>query len=148
MEFDLLENAQEWTPRVKRAVKSSNFFVMQNCLNDLLGRADDLLESFMRIFRVTLPGSLFIVADLCFQDVSNLMERLVRKVEDENIGVSILHPHVKYSEFISNFILPDIITEELLTGYNDLRPRIFTKYYYSVMVRSVDPESEKEVIPF
>ena len=139
MEFDLWDTEQEWSPRVMRAIQISNFFVMQNCLNDLLGRADDLLESFMRIFLASQPGSLFVVADLKFQEVLNLMNQIETRVEEEKSGVVVRRVRGEFIEMKSNIEMP-----ELLTGDDGLIPKKNTRFYFSVLLRKANPEPDED----
>jgi len=147
--FDLLEPSKYWNARLERAVRISNFFVMQNCINDLLGSEDELLFGILELFRLSKPGSIFIISDLIIPAVRQFLLKIVSKIEEDEIGQCISNHCDHRLELIPNFSIPQIIKTELLTGENNLIPRKSTRYCYIVLERISDkPDYDEVEIPF
>jgi hypothetical protein len=150
LEFDFLDLPNSWDARVERAIQISDFFVMQNCLNDQLDLSDELLQNFLWIFQQIQSGSIFIIADLKFQNVLDLMVRIEKEVVSTELGVVVHSATQGIVEFQSQIEAPSIIYEELLTGEDNLIPRRYTRFYSSILVRHEESErgDSLDKIPF
>lgn len=148
LKFDFLNLPDAWDARVERAVQISNLFVMQNCLNDQLDMSDQLLQNFLWIFEKISLGSIFIVADLNFQNVLDLMVKIETAVDENGLGVAIDSAASGIVKFRSRIKVPSIICEELLTGEENLIPRQYTRFYSSILVRYEENGRDDDAIPF
>lgn len=142
--YDYRAADDEIDPFIGRTFQISDLFVMQNCLNDHLDRGDLVLENFLSIFRQASPGAIFVIADLNFDNIRNLMRRIEANVLENRIGRVLLSTEDQCAEFRSRIMYPPIIEECLLTGENRLRPKCLTRYYASVLQRVEDDDH----IPF
>lgn len=142
--FDFLNESFLEDPFADRAIKHAHLLVMQNCLNDQLQNPEQALEMVMRIFRLAPLGALFVICDLNFDLVRDLMRRIQEMVVAEKIGQILLPVKEKHEWVSSSIILPGIVKEQLLNGTGLLVPKMYTRYYSSVMQRA---ELEDE-LPF
>jgi hypothetical protein len=138
LKFDCLNQSSLDDPKVIKAIQHSQLFVMQNCLNDLVGNSESTHEMVMHIFRLAPARALFIICDLNFCEVKDLIQRIQNSIHSENIGKILLSVQEQPEEFRSNIILPPLITENLLIG--DREKKLISKeivnIYYAVFQRN------------
>ena len=149
--FDLLAQSTDWNARIDRAINLSNFFYMQNCVNDLLGDEEQLFHNIIELFRRTRPGSILIISDLIFPKIMGFLSRLVDEIQDENIGSCLCNHCNDRLAFTPNIIVPEIIETELRTGESNLIPRSSTRFCYVALERIADnfeTDEEYEDLPF
>ena len=136
IECDLLDVEASWDGMMERAVGTSSLFVMQNCLNDLVGALDHLLNNLLWLFERTVPGSALVVADLCFPNVLNAMRRIEATIQDTGLGVSLRGADEGVTEFESQIDMHPIVAEQLFTGEDSLVYRKRTRFYSLVLARA------------
>jgi hypothetical protein len=137
-EFDFLNIDTYWNESVERCVSLCNFFVMQNCLNELIKASSDFLENLLWIFRQIPIGSIFIIIDPNFQKVRDFISKFQKTVIQQGLGKVVQSVTDKCQVFRSQFEIPAIIQEELLTGEDLLKPRQNINYYFSALMRIED----------
>lgn len=143
MEFDFLDPKTLEDRFVQRATQICNLVVMQNCLNDQLGNRQAVLEMLKNIFTQTVPGTLFVISDLNYPAVRELIGEMSDFVEESGLGEVLLPVQNQATRLCSREQVPAIILEHLLNGdeAKNLIPRKYT-YFYSAVYQRI------EEIPF
>jgi len=135
---DLLGCEALSNPLAREAIASSNFFVMQNWLNDQPGTStsfdncDRIIHNIFTMVKYAPNDSLFLFADLNFTRVRNLYRVIERQVQIRQIGRPLLVvPETCYS------ITPDIqfppLLDELFIGESGLVRRKNTRYFSAII---------------
>lgn len=136
LRFDLWQPVAKIDARLQSIIQSSHFFVMQNCLNDVISNKKLLLDNFLNLYNLTPPGSIFVIVDLNFDDVFNFIAKVEKSVEDcagevvKSINASGL------IELKSSIEYPAILKEELFTGEDGLVAKKNIRFYFSVLCRN------------
>ncbi len=137
LEYDLREPARVPNPDVERALQRSNLFVMQNCLNDLPDDPEQIMQMVLEQFFQFPEGSLFILIDLLYANVRQLMLKLEEEITRRGLGVVLRSVRKGKVELRSNIQIPHVILEELLVGKDGLKRRKSTKFFASAILRQV-----------
>ncbi len=147
VEFDFLDESCLNDPFTDRAINHSHLFIMQNCLNDQLDNPDEAREMVLRIFKSAPLGAIFVVCDLKFDEVRDLIESIQGVIETEEIGTVLLAVDQYPRKITSSITAPNILVllDHLLIGDPEkkLIPRKSTWYYSAIFQRT-----EPNEIPF
>ena len=135
-ECDMLAEQVLDSPWGERAITISNLFVMQNSLNEYIGNEATFLENFLSLFQMISPGSIFVLIDLNFLQIKNLMQSIEIAITEHELGDAIVHVEDQYTNIESNIALPDILQEELFTSADGLIPKKHTRFYSSLLIRN------------
>lgn len=130
-----LENGDYTALKVINAFRSSNFFVMQNCLNDQLELSEKLLANLITIFTQMNAGSMFVLIDLMFPEIRKFMRKLETEIVKLGLGQVLLGVPDQPIEYSSNIDTPDVLIEELFEKRDDMRPRKKTRFNACVLQR-------------
>jgi hypothetical protein len=125
-------------PFVQRSIKISNIVVMQNCLNDQLNNQSVILEMLKRVFVQCLPGTLFVIVDLQYQKIRDLIRKMQSIIVNEDLGQIVLPVAEGPILNKANIHIPPIILDHLLIGDASkyLIARENTWYYYAAFQRT------------
>jgi hypothetical protein len=132
---DLIGLPLHWNKMIDQAVNTSRLFVLQNCLNDQLDMLDELQETLLWLFRQTPIGSLFVIADLNFDNVLAAMQEIEQSLVESGLGLVLRSAGEGLNKFQSQIRTHRVIAEELLTGDGDLVPRRQTRFHSLVLAR-------------
>jgi hypothetical protein len=139
--YDILDIDTLGTEEAIEAIRISNFFVMQNCLNDQPGsntsflNSDKIIKSLMSIVEIAPTDSLFLLADLQFSRAQKLMKLLEQEIQLRNIAIP-LKPVKAYHYCIKSNLASNKILEELFTGEDQLIKKENTNYYSSILYKN------------
>jgi hypothetical protein len=151
-ECDLLKVQQhsDEDETFERAIRTSSLLVMQNCLNDIGARAQGrLYENLLWLFETMVPGSIFVMADLQFDSVFDVMCRIEETIVDSGLALALRSAKEGLTEFESQIDMHPIIAEELFTGKDGLIERRYTRFHSLVLARLDDEvEIAEDEIPF
>jgi len=151
-EVDLLQLCDSLDENLLQAIRKSNLFVMQNCINDLLHDNNSLCEGILEIFKQTEPGSLFIISDLNLYQVRNTVIKLKSLIENDGLGKCISHVYRDCVAHKPNIEVPSIIEEELFEETDGLIQKRKAHYCYIVLEKVYAEEGDTEFnlddIPF
>jgi hypothetical protein len=128
--FDLGAECDSLPPVLRRAIARSGLIVMQNCLNEYALQSEAFLSNYAQVIINANPGTLFVVIDLKFPAVLEMMKSI------ETIAVSqgcqiLRNADQSAISFSSEITIPEIILEELLIGNDNLIPKRKTSFYLS-----------------
>lgn len=121
--------------KIINAFRASNFFVMQNCLNDQLKPSKAFLKTIISLFSNMKSGAIFVLLDLKLPDFQRFMRELEVEVVKQNLGRVLLNVPNKPRTYQSNFETPHMLLEELFADEDGLIPRKNTSYYATVIQR-------------
>ncbi len=143
MEFDFLNPKTLEDRFVQRAMQICNLVVIQNCLNDQMGNRQAVSEMLRNIFAQTVIGTIFMISDLNYPAVRELISEMSDFVEESGLGEVLLPVQNQATRLCSRVEVPPIILNHLLIGdeAKNLIPRKYT-YFYSAVYRRI------EEIPF
>ncbi len=135
--FDFQDTRSLRKHSVVQAIRRSQLLVMQNCLNDQMGNLKYAQVMAQEIFRLTEPGAIFLISDLDFEKIRDVIGKIERVVTAEKLGEVILPVREEPVELISNFVIPQVLREHLFTGEEGkfLIPKKTSKVYYTVLQR-------------
>ncbi len=139
LQYDMLGNQLIESPWADRAIKISHLYVMQNCMNEYIGHESDFRKKFLELFRTTQAGAIFILIDLNFEPIRELMRQIEKDIVDNKLGEVPLPVREEFDEIQCNFELPPILSEELFTGQDGLMAKKYTRYYSSILFRVEKP---------
>lgn len=135
---DLLDLDALSNPLAREAITTSNFFVMQNWLNDQPGTStsfdncESIIQNIMTMVENAPDDSLFLFADLNFTRVRNLYRVIERQVQIRRIARPILPvPEIRYS-ITPNIEFPPVL-DELFIGESGLIRRRYTRYFSTMI---------------
>jgi len=137
-QFDFLDPIGLWNPTVKMYINSADIVVMQNCLNDQWDNGDAINNIVRNIFRKSKSGTLFVIIDLNYPKVHDLIVEISKGISEDRLGRVILPLQDKCATVSRNYDIPKCVTDHLLTRDPVLRTivRENTDYYYSVFQRT------------
>jgi hypothetical protein len=135
VKFDFLDERFLDSPFAVRVMEQSHLFVIQNCLSDQVKNSVQSQEIVLRMFRLAQPNALFVICDLNFHLVRDLIRNIQNVVVSEGIGEVRLPIKDECDRIVSSVNLPQIVSDHLLVGTEGLIPKKQTKYYCSVMQR-------------
>lgn len=112
-------------------IETSNLFIVQNCLNEFAGTPQIFVENINFLVQEMPVGSILILADLNqYAAVNNLIRRVESCLLKQS-GLQVIRSHDKGDCYLStNLELPTVITRNLLTGANNLKPRKRVNFNY------------------
>ncbi|MEO8612414.1 MAG: hypothetical protein ABI690_31250 [Chloroflexota bacterium] len=122
--------------RAKRAFQCSNFFVMQNCLNDQLNNRNQLLRCVVELFQLMPSGSIFVLADLGRKEIRDFLKSVENTILQNSLGDVLSSPQNNVEKLDCAFDSFPILTDELFSGENGLWERKATYYYSAAFIRS------------
>lgn len=118
-----------------RAIKIAHLYVMQNSINEYIGKEKEFIRNFERLFEATQPGALFVIIDLDFEPIKNLIRLTERHITRRNLGEVIIPVKDIRETVTSSIVLPQILKEELFLDEDGLRAKRHTHFYFSVLMR-------------
>src|SRR5258706_10830812 len=89
--------------KIINAFRASNFFVMQNCLNDQLQLSKEFLTTILTLFTNMKRGAIFVLLDLKLPDIKSFMRTLESEVVEQQLGNVILSVPNQPRKYKSNF---------------------------------------------
>lgn len=138
--YDLLDSETLRSEGAITAIRSSNLFVMQNCLNDQPGSKDSftncaqIISNLLFIIDQAPNGSLILVTDLNFPRSQFLMATLERETQQRNNAIPIL-PVKKACQTIIPALSSHDLLNELFTGEDGLIKKKYTHYFSSLIYK-------------
>lgn len=135
--FDFMNTGRLRNKAIFQAINSSHLLVMQNCLNDQMGNPTYARVMALEIFRRAAPGCVFLISDLDFDKVRELIARISEEISLLKLGKVILPVQERPVEMVSNFVTPPVIRENLLNGneVKGLVPKRSIKVYSVIFER-------------
>jgi hypothetical protein len=139
LEFDFLDPMTLTDPFVQRSTQISNLVVMQNCLNDQLNNRQAVLAMLQNVFRLSRPGTVFVISDLQFPAVRNFMCEMIDFVIKSRLGQILLPIQDQPIRSCVHVEVPQIILDHLLIG-DAARNLIARKYacYYATAFQRIE----------
>jgi hypothetical protein len=113
--------------------KKTDIYFMQNCLNHI-NKQGDFIQNIKNKISYASPGAVFVFIDLNYRVVKDVMKSLIEgikgsaRVVDTNINGML-----SLSECPEQ--MPQILKDKVFTGEKFLIPKIWTKYYYTVLLK-------------
>lgn len=128
--LSLCEDCQYSNVKCKEKLKSTDLFIMQNCLNHMKNE-EDFIKKMIYLVKNAKKGSIFIIIDLEKYDIS---KRLLKKIKIEN-SQKCRKLNEGYNQFlkINKNSINITIREHLFTGENGLIPKTTVNYIYLAM---------------
>ena len=135
--FDFQDTRSLRKRSIDQAIRRSQLLVMQNCLNDQMGNLKYAQVMAQEIFRRAAPSAVFLISDLDFEKVRDVIGKIERVVTAEKLGKVILQVQEEPVDLVSNFVVPQVLREYLFTGEEGkwLTPKKTSKVYFSVLQR-------------
>lgn len=125
--------------RVQKAFARSNLFIMQFCLNDLLGDRNKLMHCLQQLIN-DLPGnSLIVMLALGLENTRNFLLDLQREVLANGESEVLLPVKCAQTDLEPGIRHPQLLSEQFYENRDRMRERRKTKYYSLVFRKVVDP---------
>jgi hypothetical protein len=137
LSFDFMNTGCLREKAIFQAISGSHLLVMQNCLNDQMGNPKYAGVMALEILRHAEPGAIFLISDLDFDKIRELIARISQDISLQKLGEVILPVQEQPIELFSNFQVPAIIRECLLNGDENplLLPKRSSKVYFAIFKR-------------
>lgn len=138
--YDLLDFDTLRSEGAIAAIRSSNLFVMQNCLNDQTGSKESftncsqIMNNLLFIIDQAPNDSLILVADLNFPRSQTLMTTLEMEIQRQNLAIPII-PVGKGCHTITPALSIHDLLNELFTGEDGLIKKKYTNYFSSLIYK-------------
>ena len=118
-----------------RAISRSSLFVMQNCLNDAIGKEDSFVEKLIDVWQLIPRDALFVIVDLNYRHVQTLMLRLENVFLEQGFGEIMISANGQFNQVCSNIEYPEILNNTFFADRHLLRSKKCTRYYATVLQR-------------
>lgn len=126
----ICEDCSIYNSKCIQKIKSTDLFVMQNCLNHM-NNEDDFIKKITYLIKNAKKDSVFIIIDLEWYEISErLLSRIIKENNDKCIKLD--EKYKQTLKFDRNNINIDI-REQLFTGEDGLIPKTKVNYMYLAM---------------
>jgi hypothetical protein len=113
---------------IRAAIKCSQLFVIQNCLNEFATERQVFVENMALLLEWMPTSSVLVLADLNYEIVQDLMEKVEAQARSHTCSSVVRSCSEGSRSFQSEIELTPLITQHLLTGENYLIPRRSINY--------------------
>jgi hypothetical protein len=129
---------------IKSTIKTCKLFVFQNCLNEI-ANTPLIQENIKFLFDSAPLGSMFIIADLLYDQNFGIVEEIKRRVEARNDFEILQEGNLMVT---SSLPIPQTIKVNVLTGEDGLIPRSKIRFMFLALRKDEQVSNYFDIIPF
>ena len=116
-------------------IPTARFHIMQNCLNDMVGNPVGIINAFRKLFIKLTLGSIFIIIDLNYLGVRDLLNVIEQDIVSKHLGIAIKPVCTENEWYKPGFDIPQELIDHIFDNGPETIPKKYTKYYSLVLRR-------------